>query len=104
MAEQRWHRPGLVGPVILIFIGGVLLLGNLGLLRVDWWELWRLWPVALILAGLDILARHSRWGSGLLALGMLVLLGGLFYLLATGPGPLRPGRRLRRRGPSSWPA
>ncbi len=90
MAEQRWHRPGLVGPAILILIGGLLLLGNLGLLHVDWWQLWRLWPVVLILIGLDILARHSRWGSALLAVVILALLGGLFYLLVAAPGPLLP--------------
>ncbi|HOG47632.1 MAG TPA: toast rack family protein [Anaerolineae bacterium] len=90
MVEQRWRRPGLVGPAILILIGGVLLLGNLGMLRFDWWQLWRLWPVVLILLGLDILARHSRWGSALLAVVLVALLGGLFYMLATGPGPARP--------------
>lgn len=88
--QQRWHRPGLVGPAILILIGGLFLLGNLGLLHMDWWQLWRLWPIVLILAGLDILARHSRWGSALLAVVILALLGGLFYLLVAAPGPLQP--------------
>ncbi len=90
MAEQRWRRPSLVGPAILILIGGLLLLGNLGLLHVDWWQLWRLWPIVLILAGLDILARHSRWGTALLAAVILALLGGFFYVLVAAPAPLLP--------------
>lgn len=89
MGEKRWHRPSLVWPAILVFAGGVLLLGNLGLLRVNWWDLWQLWPIVLILAGLDLLVRHSRWGSAAMAVLMLALLGGLFYVMVTGPWPGR---------------
>lgn len=41
------------GGIILILIGGVLLLQNLGLF--NWGDLWRFWPVALILAGVAML-------------------------------------------------
>lgn len=85
MVEQRWHRPSLVGPAILIFVGIAFLLGNLGLLRVNWWDLLRLWPAILILAGLDILARHSRLLSAVLAVAIIAALGGLFYVLVTSP-------------------
>lgn len=90
MIERRWHRPSLVGPAILILLGGALLLANLGLLRANWWDLLRLWPVILILAGLDILARHSRWGSLLVAALMVALVAGLFYVMVTGPLPGAP--------------
>jgi hypothetical protein len=86
MAEKGWHRPGLVGPALLILVGGALLLGNLGLLRADWWGLLRLWPAVLILVGLDMLARHSRWGSLLVAVLIIALLAGLFYVMVAGPG------------------
>ena len=90
MKEERWHRPGLVGPIVLIIVGLVLLLSTLGLLQVSWWELWRLWPLLLVLAGLDILSRHSRWASALVAIVTLALVAGVFYLLVTRPEPLRP--------------
>jgi hypothetical protein len=90
MVVERWRRPGLVGPVILIVLGLVLLLSTLGLLEVSWWELWRLWPLLLVLAGLDILSRHSRWASAVVAVLTLVLVAGVFYLLVTRPEPLRP--------------
>jgi len=90
MVERRWHRPSLVGPAILILIGGALLLANLGMLRVSWWDLLRLWPAILILVGLDILARHSRWGSALVALLIIALLAGLFWVMAVGPWPSGP--------------
>jgi hypothetical protein len=90
MMEERWHRPGLVGPILLIVIGLNLLLSTLGLLQVSWWELWRLWPLILVLLGLDILSRHSRGASAAVAVVSLALVAGLFYLLATSPEPLRP--------------
>ena len=85
MAEKSWRRPSLVGPALLILVGGALLLGNLGLLRVNWWDLVRLWPAVLILVGLDMLAQHSRWGSVLVLLLTVALLAGLFYVMVSGP-------------------
>ncbi len=66
MNEQNGRRQGgVVGPLILISLGVILLLNNLGLL--DWtvWEiLLRLWPLLLVAAGLDlILGQRSAWGS-----------------------------------------
>lgn len=58
-------RPGIAGPLILIFLGVIFLLNNIGV--VDWtvWDvIQRFWPVLLIAAGLDLmLARRSAWGS-----------------------------------------
>lgn len=63
--NKRSRRGGIVGPLILIALGAVLLLNNLGLLEWSVWEvLLRLWPVILIAAGLDmVLGRRSLWGS-----------------------------------------
>jgi hypothetical protein len=81
--EARYRRGGLVGPVILIGLGVIFLLNNLG--RLDW-GVWlfilRLWPVLLIGAGLDLLVgRRSIWGSLLVVVVMLGVLAGavLFY-------------------------
>lgn len=63
--DKQSRRGGVVGPLILIALGAVLLLNNLGLLEWSVWEiLLRLWPVLLIATGLDlILGRRSLWGS-----------------------------------------
>ncbi len=59
------RRGGVIGPVILIGLGIIFLLNNLGVLS---WSIWgtliRLWPILLVAAGLDlILGRRSIWGS-----------------------------------------
>lgn len=83
--EKRKRRSSLVGPLILIGLGVVFLLNNVGLLD---WSIWgtilRLWPVLIIAIGLDLLlGRRSVWG-GLLALVLIVavLVGGLWLLSA----------------------
>jgi len=79
MGEQNRNRQGgIVGPVILIGLGIVFLLNNLGLLDWSVWEvLLRLWPILLIAAGLDLIVGwRSIWGSLLalvLTLGVLVM-------------------------------
>jgi hypothetical protein len=88
-STERRRPPSLVGPVILVTIGVIFLLSNLGMLNVNLWELWRLWPVLLILFGLEILlARRSTvWSLIVLALTVIVV-AGVVVLLVTGPGVL----------------
>ena len=51
--ERHEHRGGFVGPTILIGLGILLLLSNLGMLQWSVWDTaWRLWPILLIAAGL----------------------------------------------------
>jgi hypothetical protein len=74
--------------VILIGLGIILLLNNLGILEWSVWEvILRLWPVLLIAWGLDlIIGRRSIWGS-LLALVLIVaLLAGALWLFGAGIG------------------
>jgi hypothetical protein len=75
--DRPTYRGGLVGPAILISLGVVLLLNNMGWLGWDVWQtLLRLWPLLLIAAGLDLLiGRRSILGSLLVVLVLLSLLG-----------------------------
>jgi hypothetical protein len=77
------RAPGLFWPIILIGLGVILLLSNLGRLPADPWPLvWRLWPVILIVIGLDILlGRRSVWGGMFSAALALFLIGGVIALL-----------------------
>lgn len=42
-------------PILLIAVGVLFLLSNLGLLPFDPWQFWRLWPLILVVIGLDVL-------------------------------------------------
>ncbi|HEX9494188.1 MAG TPA: DUF5668 domain-containing protein [Candidatus Limnocylindria bacterium] len=58
---RRYHRRGTFWPIVLIGIGLVALLGNYGLVApMTWLSLIALWPVLLILLGIDI-AFARRW-------------------------------------------
>jgi hypothetical protein len=80
--DRRERHGSVVGPVIIISLGVIFLLNNLGYL--DWgiWQtLLRLWPALLIGAGLDLLiGRRSAWGSLLVAVLLLAVLAGAIFL------------------------
>ncbi|HZW04630.1 MAG TPA: DUF5668 domain-containing protein [Anaerolineaceae bacterium] len=76
--DELFRREGWAGAVVMIGLGTVLLLGNLGYLRMGALELLlRLWPVFLIALGLDILFRGSSLGvsilGGLVAIALVAL-------------------------------
>jgi hypothetical protein len=79
---------GFVGPTILIGLGVLLLLSNLGMLQWSVWDtIWRLWPILLIAAGLDVLiGRRSAVGSLLAALFVMALIAGGVWLIAAPAG------------------
>ncbi|MEE8390991.1 MAG: DUF5668 domain-containing protein [Anaerolineae bacterium] len=87
MDEKReGHRSSIVGPVILIGLGVVFLLNNLGILAWSIWDvIFRLWPVLIIAGGLDILiGRRSTWGALLSLVLTCALIAGALWLYGTG--------------------
>jgi len=90
-SSVRRRPPSVFWPVILITAGVLFLLDNLGVLDVNWWNLWRLWPILLILAGLDILLAHRSWLGNLIVLILtLAVIAGVVILLFTAPDVLGP--------------
>jgi hypothetical protein len=85
--DQRPYRrrSGFVGPLILITLGVIFLLSNLGLLNWNVWDLiWRLWPVLLIAIGLDLLfGRRSALGALISLVLVIALIGGAVWYAAT---------------------
>ena len=84
---MSYRRPSLFWPVILIGIGLIFLLNNLGVIRGNPWALiWQFWPVILIIIGLDILfGRRSAAGSLVSAVLALIVVVGLIWLLIARP-------------------
>ncbi len=91
MDERKRRRGGLVGPMILIGLGVVFLLNNLGMVSWDMWDvILSLWPILLIAAGLDVLiGRRSALGSLLVLVLTLAILAGGLWLFETSVGTAR---------------
>lgn len=82
--EAKPRRGSLIGPVILIGLGVVFLLDNLGVVHWDIWQIvFRLWPVLLIAAGLDlVVGRRSTAGTIVVILVMVGLIFAGVWLLS----------------------
>lgn len=72
----------LVGPTLLVGLGVILLLNNLGYVSWSFWQIIRLWPILLIAAGLEVLlGRRSGWASAIAAVLVLAMVaGGAWFL------------------------
>jgi hypothetical protein len=53
--------------ILFIFIGGIFLLENFGIIDFSWYYIWRLWPIALILIGINILLSRVNSKIGVIA-------------------------------------
>jgi hypothetical protein len=86
MEERRYRRRGgFAWPLILITLGVIFLLNNMGILSWNVWDvIWRLWPVLLIAIGLDILfGRRSALGSLVVLVLMIALIVGVVWYAVT---------------------
>lgn len=96
MEERHYRRRGgFVWPLILIALGVMFLLSNLGVLNWNVWDaIWRLWPVLLIAIGLDILfGRRSAIGALISVALVAALIGGVIWFVNT-QSPLVRGQAL----------
>jgi len=70
--------------VILVLIGGAILLANYGYLHFHWWNIFRLWPIFLVIGGINLLFAHNKspWASilkiSVVVLGFALVLFGNF--------------------------
>jgi hypothetical protein len=74
--NKNGRRRNYFGPIILITIGLIFLGYNLGLIPGEIWDMWRLWPILLIIGGLNDLIRREgiAWPILLIGAGVLFLL------------------------------
>ena len=87
-----YRRDGFVGAIILIGVGTIFLLSNLGVVVIgSWLMLLQFWPILLIAFGLDLIIGSRSATSAIL--GVLVgiaLLGAVVWFAFISPGGLRP--------------
>ncbi len=98
MNSKRSSQPkrDFFGPILLIMIGLVFLANNLGLFPAEGWgTIFRLWPLLLIVAGLNDLLR----GEGIIWPLLLVAAGSFFLMNNFGPRELVSWSNLLRLWP-----
>ena len=84
-SRPRRHSPSLFGPVVLIALGFYFLATNLGFAPdLHWGAVWRLWPLFLIFAGLNVIVRQmprpiGTIGSATVALIAVAVFGGVLF-------------------------
>lgn len=80
MSEQesrpkRKYRRSFVWPIVLITVGVIFLLSNLGFFGEDIWDnIWQLWPVIFIVIGLDSLFRRYEIAGPVFMIGLGVVI------------------------------
>jgi len=81
MADNR-RRKSLVWPLVLISLGVLFLLNNLGIVSWSIWSLlWRMWPVLLVAIGLDLIfGRRSGIWQAITVIVIIGLFAGAFWL------------------------
>lgn len=85
--EGEFRRGGLVGPIILIGLGVVFLLNNLGVLEWNVWDVvFQTWPLLLIAWGIDLLIVRRTIEATLFTLILLIVViaGGVWLVAIRG--------------------
>ena len=60
--------------VVLLFIGGVLLLNNFNVIEFYWSNVWKFWPIFLIILGVNILFNKNNSQTGnIISLAIVVI-------------------------------
>lgn len=81
--KKTYFNPGrLVFGLLIIVVGFLLLAQSIGLITFDLGvELWRFWPILIIIAGLSMLEFHSWWANILSLIVALAVIAGLIFMI-----------------------
>lgn len=85
-AEKKsydWLSGNLLWGGLFMLAGLLLLLANLGVVSVAWGEIWKLWPLIIIIFGLSVLSLKG-WVAGVVYGLSAVLILGLAWVALTG--------------------
>jgi hypothetical protein len=88
--HEKARGGGILGGLFLVFIGIVFLLNNLGLVpNTVWNELWKFWPILVILIGIRVLAGRNFVSRILITVITLFIFTGVLAFILYYYGVLR---------------
>ncbi len=76
----------LIWGILLLFIGCILLLQNFNVINFYWGNVWRFWPMLLIIFGVNILFDRNNSKIGQI-ISLVLLVGTLTFLFVRGQQP-----------------
>jgi len=71
----------LIPGLVLVLIGAGILLANYGYLHFHWWNVFRLWPIFLVIGGINLVFAHNKspWATAAKIAVWVIGLGLLFF-------------------------
>jgi hypothetical protein len=90
----------IVWGLIFLFIGGVLLLDNFGMIDFQWGIIWRFWPLVLIILGVNMLFPNDDSNRGGI-ISIIITIAALVFIGYQGSKP-QEASNLRFRWNEKW--
>lgn len=88
--DDNWNVGKIFWGLLFIVIGALVLLGNFNVITVDWGNLWRLWPIMIILCGLSILS-FKNWIWRIATIVLILATMAMIVVVATSNTDLLSG-------------
>lgn len=88
--KNRWSVNKLFWGLLLVLVGGLMLASNFGIVDVKWGNIWRLWPLIIISAGLSIMSFRSILWRILMVILVLASLGAITWVAVGDSSSLSP--------------
>lgn len=82
---KRWNFGGMFWGLLLVLVGVLLLLDNLNVITTQFDNIWQLWPVLIIGAGLSFLSLRGWLGALIFFLAAVALLGLVAFTVVENP-------------------
>lgn len=82
VSEQpnSWNLGRVFWGLLAVLVGSLILAGNFGWLNVNWDNLWRLWPLLIVAAGLSMLSIRGRVWRVVMLIFILLSLAAVVFL------------------------
>ncbi|WP_295767487.1 DUF5668 domain-containing protein [uncultured Mucilaginibacter sp.] len=72
--------------LVLVIIGVVFLLNSFNIIHFSWWNIWKLWPIFLVIGGVNLLLSNTK-AAWAVIVKVLVLVIGVGLIVYSGTRP-----------------